>query len=82
MNRKQNLWHVIYDYDFRSSSGMEKYTTGNTKVERYLATDEDSVGDLAEVLQSTLSNQEHLTRIRQAIFMGEIYCQQPTETTA
>ena len=63
-------WYVEYDYEFRSSAGMDEYSIPHHG-SLYIITAGDSISGLGEMIQSTLTCQEHLIKVTQADFRGD-----------
>ena len=67
-------WYVEYDYEFRSSAGMDKYSIPHHE-SLYIITAADSISELGAMIQSMLTCQEHLIKVTQADFKGDGICQ-------
>lgn len=64
------IWKVKFDWEFRSSSGMEKYTVLHKDVDGYVLTIGDSLQEVQKAIASSLDNQSHLTALHTAVFVG------------
>ena len=65
-----NIWHVFYDYEFRSSTGMESYTNKHDDNNDYILTVGDAVSDVVSEIEKSLGSQCVITHVSECTFMG------------
>ena len=66
-----NIWKVIYNDVFESSSGMEKYSSPHENIEVLVWTNGKSLDNVQEAISKGIGNQTRVTKLVQVTWLGE-----------
>jgi hypothetical protein len=66
-----NVWRVVYDSRFSSSSGMKEYRIDHNDIQALVLTVGGSLEDVENSIKSSLNNQTRFVRLTRAEWLGK-----------
>ena len=66
-----NIWEVIYDSVFESSSGMDKYSIPHENLKALVWTNGRSLDNVEDAITEAVGNQTRVTKLIRATWLGE-----------
>lgn len=66
-----NIWEVVYNDVFESSSGMEKYSSSHENIKVLVWTHGKSLDNVKEAINKGIGNQTRVTKLVQVTWLGE-----------